>query len=37
MTSKPPVRLEWGAVHLFRLAADGTPAVERLNVPLESA
>jgi len=37
MTSKPPVRLEWDAVHLFRLAADGTPAVARLNVPLESA
>lgn len=36
MTSKPPVRLEWDAVHLFRLAADGTPRVEQLNVPLES-
>ena len=35
MTSKPPERLDWGAVQLFRLAADGTPAIERLNIPLE--
>jgi probable phosphoglycerate mutase len=36
MTSKPPARLDWEAVHLFRLAPDGTPAVEHLNVPLET-
>jgi len=32
MLGKPPAKLDWGAVHLFRVAADGTPAIERLNV-----
>jgi probable phosphoglycerate mutase len=36
MTSKPPARLEWDAVHLFRLDKSGAPTVERLNVPLET-
>jgi broad specificity phosphatase PhoE len=36
MTGKPPARLGWDAVHLFRLAPDGTPAVERLNIPFEA-
>jgi broad specificity phosphatase PhoE len=36
MTGKPPVRLDWDAVHLFRLAPDGAPAVERLNIPFEA-
>ncbi|MGE5147826.1 MAG: histidine phosphatase family protein [Candidatus Eiseniibacteriota bacterium] len=36
MTSKPPARLDWDAVHLFRLAPDGTPAIERLNIPFET-
>jgi probable phosphoglycerate mutase len=36
MTSKPPERLNWDALHLFRLDKSGTPAVERLNIPLEA-
>ena len=28
----PPVKLDWSAAQLFALAADGAPAVERLNV-----
>ena len=28
----PPIKLDWSAVQLFRLAADGTPRVEQLNV-----
>ena len=34
MTGKPPARLAWDCAHLFSLAADGTPAVARLNLPL---
>ncbi len=34
MTGKPPARLAWSCAHLFALAADGAPAVEKLNVPL---
>jgi broad specificity phosphatase PhoE len=34
MRAKPPCRLDWAAAHFFRLAADGRPVVERLNVPL---
>jgi len=37
MTVKPPVRLSWTAVHLFALAADGSPSIDRLNVSLEPA
>lgn len=32
LLGKPPVKLDWHAAHRFVLAADGTPAVERLNV-----
>jgi broad specificity phosphatase PhoE len=32
LRGKPPARLDWHAVHLFRLAADGTPAIEALNL-----
>jgi len=32
MRGKPPAKLDWSAVHLFRLAADGSPSVERLNL-----
>ena len=32
MRGKPPARLEWDAVHLFRLDAQGRPSIERLNV-----
>lgn len=35
MTGKPPVRLDWSALHLFRLDADGRPRALRLNLPLE--
>lgn len=28
----PPEKLDWNAVHVFRLAADGAPSIERLNV-----
>lgn len=34
MLGKAPVRLDWQSVHLFRLGADGRPAVERLNLSL---
>jgi probable phosphoglycerate mutase len=34
MTGKPPDRLEDDCGHLFRLAADGMPAVARLNLAL---
>jgi broad specificity phosphatase PhoE len=32
LRGKPPVRLDWRAVQLFELAADGAPEVQRLNV-----
>ena len=35
MKSSPPRRLANAAAHLFRLAPDGMPAVERLDIPLE--
>jgi probable phosphoglycerate mutase len=31
MREPEPMKLAWDAVHLFRLEADGTPRVERLN------
>jgi len=31
LRGKPPAKLDWGAVHLFRLAPDGTPSVLQLN------
>jgi len=34
MLGKPPVKLLPDCAHLFRLDADGTAAVERMNVPL---
>jgi len=34
MTGKPPHKLHDSALHLFRLAADGTPAPQRLNIRL---
>ncbi|HEX5321357.1 MAG TPA: histidine phosphatase family protein, partial [Stellaceae bacterium] len=34
MLGKPPARLNWAAAHLFRLAPDGAPTVERLNLAL---
>ena len=35
MTGTLPAPLAWDCAHLFTLAADGAPAVERLNLPLE--
>lgn len=35
MIGKPPAKLRRNCAHVFRLSADGTPAVERLNVALE--
>ena len=32
MRGKPPAKLDWSAVHLFRLDPAGTPRIERLNV-----
>jgi broad specificity phosphatase PhoE len=36
MIGKPPTKLRPNCAQLFRLAQDGTPAVERLNVSLEA-
>jgi probable phosphoglycerate mutase len=35
MTGEAPQELDRYAVHVFRLAEDGTPELERLNVPME--
>ncbi|HEY5636719.1 MAG TPA: histidine phosphatase family protein [Burkholderiales bacterium] len=35
MRDKPPVRLQWDALHGFELAPDGTPAPGEVNLPLE--
>jgi probable phosphoglycerate mutase len=32
LRGKPPVKLDWGAFHLFRLGAGGEPSVESLNL-----
>jgi probable phosphoglycerate mutase len=32
MRGKPPAKLDWEAVHLFQLSADGTPSILRLNL-----
>ena len=34
MTGAMPVALDWASAHLFRLEADGSPLVERLNIGL---
>jgi probable phosphoglycerate mutase len=34
MLGRPPARLDWAAVHVFRLDSTGTPAIESMNVPL---
>ena len=34
MTDKPPVRLDWDALHLFHLDSAGNPRIERMNVRL---
>jgi probable phosphoglycerate mutase len=35
MTEKGPDKLRDGTAHAFLIAADGTPEVQRLNIPLE--
>jgi probable phosphoglycerate mutase len=32
LLGKPPTKLAWDAVHVFRLGADGAPAIEILNL-----
>jgi broad specificity phosphatase PhoE len=32
LRGKPPAKLDWSAVHLFRIGPDGAPSIERLNV-----
>lgn len=34
MLGKQPVKLDWSALHCFRLAADGTPTLDRINISL---
>ncbi len=34
MLGRPPSKLDWGAMHVFRLAPGGMAAVHRMNVPL---
>jgi probable phosphoglycerate mutase len=34
MRGKPPAKLDWDAVHLFSVAADGSTTVLRLNAAL---
>jgi probable phosphoglycerate mutase len=36
MLGRPPAKLDWDALHCFRLDAAGRPSVSRINVPLES-
>ncbi|WP_420563337.1 histidine phosphatase family protein [Thalassobaculum sp.] len=36
MVDKPPVKLFWDRVHLFDLAADGTPHLVQPNLPLKA-
>ena len=36
MVDKPPVKLFWDQVHLFELAADGTPRLIQPNLPLKA-
>lgn len=37
MTGRPPEKLSDESLHLFSLASDGAPSVERLNIPLTDA
>ncbi len=37
MVGKPPVKMDWAAVHVFSAGADGALRVERLNISLETA
>ncbi|MEO8558264.1 MAG: histidine phosphatase family protein [Rhodospirillales bacterium] len=35
MLGRQPYKLDWSALHCFRLAPDGTPTIERLNIALK--
>jgi probable phosphoglycerate mutase len=37
MVGKPPVRMDWAAVHVFRVDRDGSVAIEAMNVSLEGS
>jgi probable phosphoglycerate mutase len=37
MKDRQPVRLDWQCFHMFRAGADGSLAVEQLNVPLSAS
>jgi len=37
MKDRQPLKLDWQSMHFFRAAADGSVAVDRLNVPLRAA
>ncbi|ODT97958.1 MAG: hypothetical protein ABS83_05360 [Rhodospirillales bacterium SCN 65-16] len=37
MLGRPPHKLDWRSVHFFAVSGDGKVAIERLNVPFESA
>ena len=36
MKERQPLRLNWQSLHVFRVGADGSLAIERLNVPLSA-
>lgn len=35
MTGRPPEKLDWSSVHIFRIDGEGLPTVERLNLLLD--
>jgi broad specificity phosphatase PhoE len=35
MVGKPPAKMDWSSVHLFRLEDDGSVTIDRLNISLE--
>lgn len=37
MRGRPPLKLDWNAIHIFRLDAAGRPSLYRMNVPLAEA
>ncbi len=37
MLGRAPIKLDWNAVHLFRLDRQGAPSPVRMNIPLETS
>ncbi len=37
MLGRPPAKLDWNTLHVFRLDAEGNPRIESLNLPLAPA